>query len=417
MKKMKKRTASIIGGAALTLLLVACSGEDSNKEKEQKETSIEESTEQHDHEVQASDGTRVIVTYEDGIIVMNGKFEEIKRFPIGKTSLSIGNDQRHIFVKDSENNDSFTLLDVGVWNESHDDHEHPHAENPTLADYEITGEKPAHIVSHGNQTAVFYDGSGKVDVFDKLVTTEKISPKFTYEGEAHHGVAIPLGDQLVVTYKTNQDLHLPNGIKIVDKEGQDVKEITNSCTDLHGTVAIGSEGKEKLAFGCKGKIVTYDVQNEKTFDITLPDKEARVSTIKANENSMYYLTNYKSEDNENTNVGIVNSETNEFTLLDLKQKYGSAMYVTANKGYVIAEDGYLYIIDLASGKVEELAEVVLPFDLEDKSTIKPSIAEINGEIIVVDPIAKLFIQLHGDHGHVVKELDIEPQSVVSITAY
>lgn len=416
---MKKRTVSVIGGVALTLLLVACNGEDATKENEQKEDSIKESTEQHDHEVNVTNGTRVIVTYEDGIIVMNGNFEEIKRFPIGKTSLSIGNDHRHIFVKDSENNDSFTLLDIGVWNELHGDHDHPHAENPIIADYEITGEKPAHIVSHGNQTAVFYDGSGKVDVFEKLVMTEKISPEFTYEGEAHHGVAVPLEDQLVVTYKTDQDLHLPNAIKIVDKEGQDVKEITNSCTDLHGTVAIGSGQEEKLAFGCKGKIVTYDVQKEKTFDIPLPDIEARVSTIKANENSIYYLTNYKSETDEskNTNVGIVNSKTNEYTLVNIKQKYGSSMLVTANKGYVLAEDGYLYIIDLASGKVEELVEVVLPFDVEDKSTIKPSIAEVNGEIIVVDPLAKLFIKLHGDHGHVVKELDIVPHSVVSITAY
>lgn len=404
--------------AACALLLAACNTDEAKEEEKEQQTAAEEA---HDHEEESdeiADGTRLLVSYDNGFIVMNSAFEEIERYDIGASALALGSDMRHIFVKDSANNDSYTLLDIGIWNEDHADHLHPYVEAPVLASYEMKANKAAHVVSHNNQTAVFHDGSGLVEVFDaKSLSTEGAPvPVYTYQGKAHHGVAVPLSDgTLAVSYQTKEGEGSPDGVKIVDSHGHDVSTITDACKDLHGTVYSSSGATEKLAFGCNGNVIAYNVAAKETTSIALPNKEARVSTIKQHTDSTYYLTNYKEGENPTTKVGIINSETNDFALVELPAAYGSGVLVAAdNIGYVLAENGILYKIDLAKAQIVEEIEALQAFNLEQE---KISLALVNNEVVIVVPNANAILQVHGDHVHQVADLDVKPTSVLTITAY
>ena len=406
--------------AACALLLAACNTDEAKEEVKEEQTAAEEA---HDHEEEGHDdetteGTRLLVSHADGFIVMISAFEEIERYNVGSASLALGSDMRHVFVKDSANNDSYTLLDIGVWNEDHADHLHPYAEAPVLATYEMKANKAAHVVSHNNQTAVFHDGSGLVEVFDaKSLSTEGAPiPVYTYQGKAHHGVAIPLSDgTLAVSYQTEEGANLPGGVKIVDSHGHDVATITDACNGLHGTVYSGSGATEKLAFGCNGNVIAYNVAAKETTSIALPNTEARVSTIKQHTDSTYYLTNYKEGENPTTKVGVINSETNEFTLVELPAAYASGVLVAAdNIGYVQAENGILYKIDLAKAQIVEEIDALQAFNLEEE---KISLALVNNEVLIVVPNANAILQVHGDHVHQVADLDVEPTGVLSVTAY
>lgn len=404
--------------AACALLLAACNTDEAKEEKKEQQTATEEA---HDHEEKSdgtTEGTRLLVSYDNGFIVMNSAFEEIERYDIGASSLALGSDMRHVFVKDSANNDSYTLLDIGVWNEDHADHLHPYEEAPVLATYEMKANKVAHVVSHNNQTAVFHDGSGLVEVFDaKNLSTEGAPvPVYTYQGKAHHGVAVPLSDgTLAVSYQTQEGENLPDSVKIVDSHGHDVATITDACKGLHGTVYSGSGTTEKLAFGCNGNVITYNVAAKETTSIVLPNEAARVSTIKQHTDSTYYLTNYKEGENPTTKVGIINSETNDFALVELSAAYGSGVLVAAdNIGYVLAENGILYKIDLAKAQVIEEIDALQAFDLEQE---KVSLALVNNEVVIVVPSANAILQVHGDHVHQVADLDVKPTDVLAITAY
>ncbi len=127
---------------------------------------------------------------------MNSAFEEIERYNVGASSLALGSDMRHVFVKDLANNDSYTLLDIGVWNERSCRSLTSICRSACFSNDEMKANKAAHVVSHNNQTAVFHDGSGLVEVFDakSLSTNGAPIPVYTYQGKAHHGVAIPLSD-------------------------------------------------------------------------------------------------------------------------------------------------------------------------------------------------------------------------------
>ena len=402
--------------ATCALLLAACNADEAKEELKEQKTATEET---HDHEEkgdETTEGTRLIVSYDNGFIVMNSAFEEIKRYDIGASSLALGSDMRHVFVKDSANNDSYTLLDIGIWNEDHADHVHSYAETPVLATYEMKANKAAHVVSHNNQTAVFHDGSGLVEVFDEknLSTEGAPTPVYTYQGKAHHGVAVPLSDgTLAVSYQTREGEGLPDGVKIVDSHGHDVSTITDACKGLHGTVYSGSGATEKLAFGCNGNVITYHVATKETTSIVLPKEAARVSTIKQHTDSTYYLTNYKEGENPTTKVGIINGETNDFALVELPAAYGSGVLVAAaNTGYVLAENGMLYKIDLAKAQIIEEIEALQAFNLEQE---KVSLALVNNEVVIVVPNANTILQVHGDHVHQVADFDVKPTGVLAIS--
>lgn len=415
----------VIGMTAfMTVALAACNTESDEKTEDvttgvqQKEAQKddhnqehkEEQHEEHAHEANA----RLVVSSNDLVYVLNEKFEAIQQFEIGQGAFSIADSGRYVFVRDAVNKDSYTLLDSGIYAEDHGDHLHSYETVPTLAATKIAADKPAHMISHANQTAIFNDGSGQVDVFDNTqLSTENFKPSFSYKGIAHHGAAVPLSTgELAVTFVKNEGDALPAGVKIVDKSGKETTLITDSCEGLHGTAYGGEGSNEKLAFGCMGKVVLYDVTTKKTVDVVLPDVNARVGTVKRIGASNYFLTNYTVEEQAQTKVGVIDSTTGELKLVELPAAYKSATLVTKeDMAYVLAEDGNIYQIDLAAASVKMTISALNPFDLAEEA---PQLFAMNEHVYVMMPSFQKIYEVHGNHTDEVTKLDFVPTALAVV---
>ena len=407
--------------SALTLSLAACNTDEVKEEKPAEQVTAQEhkeETEHHDeHEHEEASNLRFVVSTADGVKVLDDKYAEIKDFAIGQHAFNVTDDGRYIFARDAANKDSYTLIDSGLYVEDHGDHDHPYKEEPAIATTERAADKPAHMISHAGRTAIFNDGSGEVDVYTNAnLTTDNLKPDYTYKGIAHHGAAVPLSNGLLATtFVEKEGDALPSGVKIVDKDGNEQAVITDSCAGLHGTAYGGEGDSEKLAFGCMGKVVVYDVAKNKATDVALPDEGARVGTVKHVGGSNYFFTNYTVENEAQTKVGVINSKTGELKLVELPSAYKSATLVTEDDiAYVLAEDGNMYAVDLKTAKISLTISAFNPFSLDEEA---PALFEANHHVYVLMPSYQKLYEVHGNHTHEVVKFDFEPTAIVPIEAH
>lgn len=411
-----KKYVKLLSGAMLVVALAACGDEKEHSHKEDVHTHEEiseqahahEESNEHAHEHAHEQIHRIVATSDKGIHILNEKFEEIRSISFEKGGLSTIGDSPYLFVKNKEKNDSYQFLHSGVWIEDHGDHDHPYEEDAKIYDAIISANQPAHVVSFENQVAVFNDGSGAVQVYQLGNHSIENEPKLSYEykGIAHHGIAIPMKDQkLAVSYPANEGDRLPNGVKIVDKDGKEQAVVTSSCEQLHGA----AYSNEFLAFGCQGKVVLYDMQKNESKDIELKNKENRVSSIYFSEDSDYLFTNYFEEGKPLTEIGIINRKNGEMSYVTLPAAYKSAFLATKDYGYVLAEDGYLYEIDYKGAQIKTKIHALNPFDLTEES---PSVHAMNDHIYIVMPSYEKVYEVHGNHTHEAAKLSFIPTSFI-----
>lgn len=419
----------------LAMLLVAgCSGnsatsekpESNNKTEVKEEHSKEE--DDHDHEEEDSheevDGTRVAIGYDGGVIIADSNFTIMETMETGTSALGLAADHRHAFLNNREEG-VLKLLDLGVWTEEHGDHGHTYAEEPVLSTYSIKGEEPTHITGHGSKTAIFYDGDGSTEIYTNvsLKTETKPTPLLTIPGVEHHGVAVPLTNgNYAVSYTDEHDPQtLPEGIIIYDKEGKELSRF-DSCPGLHGEASSGSKEDEIVAFGCEGQVFLYTSHDNEGMELPLPDEGARVGTIKSHDGSLYMLGNYSSKENPelNTNVTIINTVDKSLQKMDIGTPYTGAMAVSrTGDGYVLGIDGVLYQIDLAKGEIKSEVKVVDAFELVEghgHGAVYPTIALMEDRVLVTDPVENNILLVNEDMVETVLTLDVQPTSILSVTA-
>ncbi|MEE1131521.1 MAG: hypothetical protein UHX00_07890 [Caryophanon sp.] len=407
---MKKR---FLISAAFALTLAACSNEEV-KPKEETEPKQEEEakvqateTEEH-HEEEHESFTRFVATSDTAIHIFNDHFEQIQTIEAANASAVQIAHSPFALLKHTEAAQPYQFMHTGVWSEDHGDHEHPYAEDARLLDAMTENNKPAHVVSFNNQVAVFNDDSGAVQVYKTDEHAIDNTPTFQYEfkGTPHHGVAIPLPqNELAVSFVAKEGDALPTGVKIVNDKGEEQSRITETCTDLHGAAYVDNT----LAFGCVGSVVLYDVATKETKEIALKEEGSRVGTIKFAHDSDYLLTNYSIGKEPATEVGIIHRSTGELTYVTIPVAYKSALYATKDKGYVLAEDGYLYEIDFKTATISTKIHAFNAFDL---ATEAPTIFEANDQLYVMMPSYQKVYEVHGNHTHEVAKLDFIPTSFI-----
>ncbi|MGD7054197.1 hypothetical protein [Sutcliffiella horikoshii] len=420
---------------AITVLLVAgCSAnsttseepESVNKTEEKEENAKEE--DDHDHEEEDShdevDGTRVAIGYDGGVIIADSNFTVMETMETDTSALALAADHHHAFLNNREEG-VIKLLDLGVWTEEHGDHGHTYAEVPALSTYSINGEEPTHFTGHGSKTAIFYDGDGSTEIYTNvsLKTETKPTPLLTIPGIEHHGVAVPLTNgNYAVSYTDEHDPQtLPEGIIIYDKEGKELSRF-DSCPGLHGEASSGSKEEEIVAFGCEGQVFLYTSHDNEGMELPLPDEGARVGTIKSHEGSLYMLGNYSSKDNPelNTNITIINTVDKSLETMNIGTPYTGAMSVSrTGDGYVLGIDGVLYQIDLAKGEIKSEVKVVEAFELVEghgHGTVYPNIVLMEDRVLVTDPATNEILLVNEDQVETVLTLDVQPTSILSVTA-
>src|SRR5699024_5684986 len=157
--------------------------------------------------------------------------------------LNPAGDDRHLLLTDAS---GFRVLDAGTWSEPHGNHDHSYTTEPLLTDLVFPADHPGHVVTHGDTTVLFADGTGQIQTFssDDLSPTALPATEEMRAAEAHHGVAVRLKDgSTLMTVGTEESR---TGALVENAEGQEVAR-SQQCPGVHGeTVAAG----EVVALGC-----------------------------------------------------------------------------------------------------------------------------------------------------------------------
>lgn len=163
----------------------------SSNDKTSASPGSEEDTWQNAPMETASLKSRLVVTHDVGIKVLDANSLEIVAEPPldGYLSLNPIGDDRHISVSAPG---GFYLLDLGVWSETHGDHSHYYTQAPSLTAHPfVTAERPGHVIFHDGMVA-FYDYATATGTNFSLEGFPIQEPFYTYkESKPHQGFLIP----------------------------------------------------------------------------------------------------------------------------------------------------------------------------------------------------------------------------------
>ncbi|MBT1155020.1 metallochaperone AztD [Aminobacter anthyllidis] len=298
------------------------------------------------------------------------------------TSLYRSDSGRTVFAVQGKG-DTISVLSSGISFGDHGDHGDIKVEAPRLLDVSFEGKKPSHFVDHDGDIALFFDGEGKTRVSREADILEgKPAIREVATAAPHHGVAVALGEQVLVS-EPNFDKpdELPVGIRVVDRAGATVGDV-HACPDLHGEASSGN----LVAIACaEGLLVTSgDGKIELLpYDRALP--EGKSTTLVGGRGLQYFLGNY----GPSAVVLIDPKSEDAFRLIDLptRRVHFTVDPVRAKFAYVFTEDGQLHRIDVVAGKIDASLKLTDPYSMDGHwSDPRPRIAVAGSRIVVSDPL-------------------------------
>lgn len=273
----------------------------------------------------------------------------------------------------------------GIAVDDHGDHGDIEVSEPALVEAVIAGEKPAHFVEHDGKVALFFDGSGKVDLFSphEWADEGKITATQLDSGTPHHGLAVPWGDFTLVSTANAENEKKPRiGLNVIDAAGNLVGE-THACPDLHGEAASGN----LLIVGCGDGVLIVSGSGEPQvtkLDYTgLP--EGKTTTLIGGKGMQYFLGNYGAD-----KVVIIDpAEAAPYRLVDLptRRVHFVADSVRPKFAYIFTEDGFLRQLDVVRGELVQSVKVTEPYSMDGEWSLpRPRIAVAGDKVAVTDPL-------------------------------
>ena len=368
------RIQLLIPAAALALLLGGCAAPVAAPDEEV-----------HDHETELdAPQPRLAVLHDGGVLVLDAtSLDSVADVPVeGVTRLAAAGDGRHIMLTTES---GFRVLDAGVWTDSHGDHGHSYAADPAVTTLEFPMSHPGHVVPHYGTTALFSDGDGTVTFLDSDDLDEADPATRVLELDAaHHGVALQLSDGVVLV-TAGEDGGERRTVLALAPDGSELAR-TEACPDVHGeTVAAG----EAVLFGCTGAVVAHEAGAFR--DIPLPDATAGVGGPAGHDDSSVVLADYTGADEQYpARVALIDLATDEVRLVELPAQYyyWSLARDDDGDGVVLATDGALHVLDVATGELTASIPVLdawtPPGDWRDPA---PSVSVLDGVAYVTDPAA------------------------------
>ncbi|MBE4718296.1 hypothetical protein [Pseudarthrobacter sp. AB1] len=185
------------------------------------------------------------------------------------------------------------------------------------------------MVNHAGTTALFNDGSGKVEVFDPAALTDALKTGLpatsTYTApEAHHGVAITLEDGKLLVTLGNEESR--NGLALLSAPAGDGGPVrsellrSEECPGVHGEAVAGGE---TVVVGCEDGMLVY--RDGAFTKIAGPDLYGRMGNQAGSAASPVILGDCKvdrdTELERPTRVSLVNTDTGTLQLVDLGTSY------------------------------------------------------------------------------------------------
>ncbi len=277
-----------------------------------------------------------------------------------------------------------SVIRSGISLDDHGDHGDIEISDPELVDAVMTGEKPAHFVEHGGKAAMFFDGSGLIELFsaEQWAHDGRIESQQLDSGTAHHGVAIPWGAYTLTSVADAENEKKPRlGLNVLDVDGAVVGD-THACPDLHGEATSGN----LVIVGCGDGILIVSGSGEpqviKLSYQDLPDGKA--TTFLGGVGMQYFLGNYGAD----KVVLIDPAEAEPYRLVDLptRRVHFAVDPIRPKFAYVFTEDGKLHQLDVLSGEIAQSLAVTEPYSMDGEWSLpRPRIAVAGDVVAVTDP--------------------------------
>jgi hypothetical protein len=320
-----------------------------------------------------------------------GSDKEIGRFDLkGYAALSLSATGRTVFAVQGDQN-MVQVIDTGIALSDHGEHRDIEIKEPKLLSTTISGEKPGHVVAHGDDLAIFYDRGGKFDFVRESALLEGKADLKPYDTTAaHHGVAVPMGNHLLVSVPNMEasvkEGELPPrlGLRVLDGDGKQVGDVA-TCTGLHGEATSA----RLVAFGCaEGVLVARPggMDGPKldmlAYGDTLP--EGKVSTLLGGTSMQFFLGNYGDD-----KVVLIDADAKQpYRLVELPLRRVDFTLDPAKprNGYILTEDGRLHLLDVVDGVITKSETVTEPYSKDGHwRDPRPRLAVAGDHIAITDP--------------------------------
>ena len=350
---------------------------------------------------------RIVTTYEGGALVLDGSsLEVVDEISLeGFLRLNPAGDDRHLVVSTG---DAFRFLDTGVTIEDHGDHAHYYAVPPELTDLTVSSQKPGHVTHNAGLTALFSDGSGRVELFDPTTLESGKTQFISYmTAEPHHGVAVALAlpeGGLLVTVGTEESR---SGAAALDAERQTTAS-SDECPGVHGET-IAQNGV--ISLGCQdGALIYRDGAFHKAAS---PDAEGAIGTqVGSMESAIVlgdYNTDHESELARPEHVSLIDTQADSIQLVNLGASYSfrSLARGPAGEALVLGTDGAIHVIDPQLGEVVDRIEVVGEWsEPADWQEPRPTLRVVGAKAYVTEPATSSIHLVDLGSGDVVRSAEL-----------
>ena len=276
----------------------------------------------------------------------------------------------------------------GIAFHDHGDHADIDVKEADRLHLDLEGAKPAHFVERQGYIAQWFDGEDAVRVFSEKAALEgKVEVRTADVGAAHHGVAVPYQNHVVVTIPNPEDAsERPIGARVVDYDGNQVGEDV-ACPGLHGSAGSGS----LYALACDTGLLLVRSDGEVPVVEHLPYAsslpEGSSSTLVGGRGLQYFIGNYGAD----RIVVIDPSEgQNAFKLVQLptRRVHFAVDPIRSRFAYVITEDGQLHKVDVLEGRIAQSLKLTDPYSMDGHwSDPRPRIAVAGDNVVVTDPLS------------------------------
>jgi DNA-binding beta-propeller fold protein YncE len=373
-----------------------------------------------DNERTEVSGPRIVTTHEGGVLVLDGSsLAVVEELPLeGFLRLNAAGDDRHVVISTG---DAFRFLDTGVSIDDHGDHAHDYAVPPELTSLVVKSVEPGHVTHNAGLTALFSDGSGRVELFDPSTLASGTTEFSLYTAAAaHHGVAVALAlpeGGLLVTVGTEE---ARSGAMALDAQRQTTASADN-CPGVHGeTIAKGSV----ISLGCEDGALIY--RDGAFHKVQSPDAYGRIGNQSGSTESTIVLGDYKvdpdAELERPERVALIDTQASTLRLVDLGTSYTFRSLARGPEGeaLVLGTDGAIHVIDPQRGEVVDRIEVVAAWSesLEWQEP-RPALRVVGEKAYVTDPAKSSVHIVDLSSGEVVRsaELPYVPNEISAATGH
>ncbi|NLG48463.1 hypothetical protein [Gordonia sp. (in: high G+C Gram-positive bacteria)] len=359
---------------------------------------------------------RLVIAYDGGLRIVDATtLEQVADLPKeGFLRLNAAGDSRSVLVTAD---DGFTVLDAGTWGEKHGDHSHYRTTEPSFTGATFKGSEPGHVVSDGDRTTLFFDGTGEVRVVDPRELGAAVGSPVDYVApHPHHGIAVARPDGTMVVTRGTEEAR--TGVAILDTDRTEVAS-TSDCPGVHGE-ALAADGV--LTVGCENGIVI--VRGGEIRKVAAPDSYGRIGNQRGSGVSSVILGDYKTQRDlpegqieRPTRFSLTDTATGELRIVDLPTSYSFRSLARGPNGeaMVLGTDGRLYVYDQDTGQLIAAHQVIEPWQEPTRwQDAMPAVEVLGDTAYISDPENNQIRVVAIDSGHELVRADVGVRPVETV---